>query len=514
MKTTKILIILSTILFAVLSCDKIDPPYVIEPEKPKTEKHAFLEFYTGHLDASAPISIEKLMTLKDEYGDRLRIMSLHAGENAAVIEAPFNVDFTTDAGDDYFTHFNIQTSNNALIDRSEYEGSKVISPINWDTCVKKQLAEDGEVQISITPELTESILSGTVQLEMYNDISSQLAVQLYLVEDSISGAQQGQNGAVDNFLHRYVLRDVLNGKWGEELASVSYTYGDKVDISIAEYSIPENWNKSRLSIIAMVYDKASEAVLQVSEQSINFIEDNTVPDRVKRVLLEDLTGQKCVNCPTAHEIAHNLQEFYGDDELVVVAIHAGFFATPSAEPYTYDFRTSAGNTYESYFGVQTYPTGMVDRTNATGNYLIDKDGWSTAVDAAFQNETSLEVTIKPNLSGNNISGAIDLYFFEEFNTQAKLQIYVIEDNVVKPQVTPEGDDLEYNHMHVLRGAINGDWGQLLPSNSFAAEDRTSISFSNYEIGDDWNTDELYIVAYVYDATTLEVLQVNKKKLVE
>jgi thiol-disulfide isomerase/thioredoxin len=512
MKTYKILLAISAIIISFAACDKIEPPYTIEPEKPKTDKNVFLEFYTGHLDENATTSYEELLNLKEEFGDRLQIMAIHAGENAAVVEAPFDMDLTSVAGDEYFTHFNVTASNNALINRAEFEGSRIIAPANWDTCVRKQLAMDGELKISIVPELEESTLSGTVKLEMFQDISSQLSLQLYLVEDSITAAQQTQSGVNDSFIHRFVLRDVLNGNWGEDLSSASYAFGDKEDISISNYDIPANWNKGRLSIIAMVYDKTRETVLQVSKQSIDYEEDNTVPERVKRVLLEDFTGQKCVNCPTAHEIAETLHGLYGDD-LVTVAVHAGFFATPASAPYTYDFRTTAGNEYETFFSVQTYPTGMVNRVNTGGNYLIDKDGWGTAAALEFEKETALEVTIKPSSSANSISGEIELYFFEDFNTQAKIQIYVIEDNIVKPQVTPEGDDLEYNHMHVLRGAINGSWGEVLTSNSFAAEERTSITFSNYPIGDDWNTDELYLVAYVYDATTLEVLQVNKKKLV-
>jgi hypothetical protein len=46
---------------------------------------------------------------------------------------------------------------------------------------------------------------------------------------------------------------------------------------------------------------------------------------VKVVLLEDYTGHKCVNCPTAAEIAHNLQITYGE-KIILMAIHAGFFA--------------------------------------------------------------------------------------------------------------------------------------------------------------------------------------------
>ena len=43
----------------------------------------------------------------------------------------------------------------------------------------------------------------------------------------------------------------------------------------------------------------------------------------KNVLLEDFTGQDCSNCPRAAETAHQLQETFGADRVVVVALHGG-----------------------------------------------------------------------------------------------------------------------------------------------------------------------------------------------
>jgi len=245
-----------------------------------------------------------------------------------------------------------------------------------------------------------------------------------------------------------------------------------------------------------------------------FIEQIEKPDTNKKVLLEDFTGQKCVNCPAAHEIAHNLQEAYGEENLIVISIHAGFFATPANEPFDYDFRTSAGNEYESYFNVQTYPSGMVDRINTQGNYLIDKDGWATQIAAQFEETPVVNIDIQPEVNGNQLSGKIDLFFLKELSSQANIQIVITEDSIISPQVIPGGEDDEYVHMHVLRGAVNGDWGSALPASSYNEDDEVSIDIPNYTFGDDWNTMHLSIVAYVYDDASRKVFQVNKKKLSE
>lgn len=233
----------------------------------------------------------------------------------------------------------------------------------------------------------------------------------------------------------------------------------------------------------------------------------------KKVLLEDFTGQKCVNCPAAHEIAHTLQDTsnYGEN-LIVVAIHSGFFATPGVAPFDYDFTTEAGDAYESYFSVQTYPTGMVNRVNTDGDYLIDKDGWATEVAKQFDEVNIANIEIIPSLNGNKLSGEINLDFDEDFMTQGNVQIWITEDSIVKPQVVPGGMEEDYIHMHVLRGAVNGSWGEALTAASYSSGDTESISFSNFQLGDDWVTDDLSLVVYLYEQESKKVIQVEKIKI--
>ena len=43
------------------------------------------------------------------------------------------------------------------------------------------------------------------------------------------------------------------------------------------------------------------------------------------VLLEDFTGQNCINCPEAHKVIEQLEEQYGEDKFIAVSIHCGGF---------------------------------------------------------------------------------------------------------------------------------------------------------------------------------------------
>ena len=261
------------------------------------------------------------------------------------------------------------------------------------------------------------------------------------------------------------------------------------------------------------------AILSISFMSCDKVEapykeEITKKETAKKVLLEDFTGHKCINCPAAHDIAHDLTNIYGEDTLIVVSIHSGFYASPAGAPYDYDFRTEAGTEYASAFAVQGYPMGMIDRINDGGNYLLDVNKWGTKVVQQFEEVPQIGIEIIATTSGNKISGDIKINFLNDINQATKLQLWVLEDNIIKAQLTPEGDEEDYVHNHVLRGAINGIWGEDLPSDSYAAEDSETMSFSDFQIGDDWVMSELAIVAFVYDSDSKKIIQVEKKKVVE
>ena len=83
---------------------------------------------------------------------------------------------------------------------------------------------------------------------------------------------------------------------------------------------------------------------------------------VKKVLLEEFTGVRCVNCPQAQTEIKNLQSegVYGDN-LIAISYHAGFFSNPYNESQ-FDLRTTEGeeilNFLETPLG---FPSGVVNR---------------------------------------------------------------------------------------------------------------------------------------------------------
>ena len=88
-------------------------------------------------------------------------------------------------------------------------------------------------------------------------------------------------------------------------------------------------------------------------------------------------------------------------------------------------------------------------------------------------------------------------------------VCITEDGIIYKQI--DGSELieKYEHNHVLRKVINGTWG----SNIQLSSTLSTYSY-DYNLEDSWVRRNCNIVAFVYDNTNKEVLQVEKIHLMD
>ncbi|NLO18905.1 MAG: Omp28 family outer membrane lipoprotein [Ignavibacteria bacterium] len=240
---------------------------------------------------------------------------------------------------------------------------------------------------------------------------------------------------------------------------------------------------------------------------------------IQKILLEDFTGFRCNNCPAAHDLAHALKEQYGD-RLVILAIHAGFYAEPNPQ-YIYDFRTAEGTEINNYFGVQAYPSGMLNRTPYNGKAVLGSAYWSAAINALKDNNPKAKIDLKPNFNSasNDVSIDVDITYLEQSSASHYLVIQVAEDSVVQVQLdkrkSPELVS-DYVHNSILRRTITGTWGEQV-SNSPVAAGTTVTKHFNCSVpqNSDWRPEMLKIIAYIQDKDNAwQIVQVEEAKLVK
>ncbi len=229
------------------------------------------------------------------------------------------------------------------------------------------------------------------------------------------------------------------------------------------------------------------------------------------VLLEDYTGVRCVNCPEAAEIASQLQE-QNEGHLIVLGVHPN---TAYQIPYNdvTNFRTEEGNDWNNYFNIDSYPSGTVNRKEAIGN-----PEWTAAVNNVIGSDAPVRLIVKT--AYNESDREVSLSVYSKFLTtvesdDVRLTLCMMEDSIVGPQQTTTGVNTNYMHRHVFRGTVDGlTWGRVLDINSGSTIESGRYFATNmkFNVDEKYNADQFYIVAFITDHNTRQVLMAAEAKI--
>lgn len=225
------------------------------------------------------------------------------------------------------------------------------------------------------------------------------------------------------------------------------------------------------------------------------------PEPAKRVvLLEDFTGQRCVNCPKGTDVIEELQKTYGEDAFVAVGIHGGPLGFSGNAKYV-GLATEVGDQYFEHWGLEYQPVGLINRHGAEKH-----TDWAAAVREELSKSAPLELGVSATQSSNQLYITISAHGTDGL-VKGKLQVWLLEDSIVAMQMMPEGGvETDYVHNHVLRATVNGMWGDDFSINEGEIKD-TLLTFQPETA---WKPEHLSIVAFVYNNEG--VMQATKGKL--
>jgi len=234
--------------------------------------------------------------------------------------------------------------------------------------------------------------------------------------------------------------------------------------------------------------------------------------QVKRVLLEDYTGHTCQNCPAAAAIAHNQEAIY-HGKLIVLAVHAGYYAIPGTGEFAVDFRTTAGEQWNTDFQVLAYPSGMIDRKVFNGNQVVGSAEWITDIASIINQAPALNMLMVNSYDSTSrtVRSLIYSKFLQSLTGTYNITVCVMEDNIISAQDSSNTIIHDYNFRGVLRGAVNGTYGETLttvvdPSLCYLGKFSISINSA-------WVAQNCWILAFVSNSSTKEILQVIKQRVI-
>jgi len=181
----------------------------------------------------------------------------------------------------------------------------------------------------------------------------------------------------------------------------------------------------------------------------------------KNVVLEDYTGIHCQYCPDGDVISQSILD-NNPGRTAVISIHQGPYATPnSGEP---DYRTPFGDALAGQTGLTGYPSGTVNRHVFIGSVTaLGRGDWTNASNTIMGEVSPVNVGVTSDFDSISrlLTVHVELYYTGNSATSTNyINVALIQDHVFGPQ-TGGGAGNNYEHMHMLRFLVTGQWGDAV-----------------------------------------------------
>jgi hypothetical protein len=174
----------------------------------------------------------------------------------------------------------------------------------------------------------------------------------------------------------------------------------------------------------------------------------------QKVLIEEISGVRCPNCPDGSRLLEALNEDY-DTSLIVVTYHAGIFSNPYKES-KYDFKTSQTVGLMEMLGrPEGYPSAVIQRIPLSDLKTFQRlpNTWAAAISTAVRVDPVVDLKLAVDTGNTAIELKISALFVKTVNKPVYMTAYLVESGLVDPQADTQSKDeyvLNYEHNHVLR----------------------------------------------------------------
>lgn len=280
----------------------------------------------------------------------------------------------------------------------------------------------------------------------------------------------------------------------------------------------------KIKMKKIFYIVAIIIIMSSCREQLVMVPDFMPPPSERVVLIEELTGVSCPNCPVGTAKLKELKSLYGE-RIVIIGVHGSFLSWPTPES-KYDFRNEKAADIEDYLRPwEGKPAAAVNRVQYTDELSVSTpDLWSNYIDEELEKDHVMNLLMTTEYNNENREVKIDVTVIPliDFDLEDKLHISVavLESEIEDAQEDPNTIIEEYEHNHVLRDMLTDFKGT--PINKALTKNEAEKFSFNYIIpeadeGDElWIPEHMEIVAYVnkVNGDTKDVLQAVETKVIE
>lgn len=235
----------------------------------------------------------------------------------------------------------------------------------------------------------------------------------------------------------------------------------------------------------------------------------------RSVLIEDYSGVRCSNCPGAAKMITKVAEAHGD-KVVIVALHGSDNARVGTDPQVDPsglYSPEAKTYFERLQAGGSLPVAAFNRRPLSSNggktYNTSPSQWPAEMQAVHELPQLYKIDLQVSESDRKVTTRCTATALEQTNAttapELYLQLWLIEDDIVAPQLFSEGLKADHQHNHIFRQTLNGIDGE--PYQLGQSYDKTSAIERKVIV-----PDHCSVVAILYDHKTGEVYEVAKAPL--
>lgn len=225
-------------------------------------------------------------------------------------------------------------------------------------------------------------------------------------------------------------------------------------------------------------------------------EEKPIPDPhavPKTLLIQELTGIQCVNCPDGAQVIHGIQESY-PGKVIAVGIHPEGGGSNTRPIGAFDLRSEASQTFWENSGKLTsFPCAFFNGTD----HSTDKEYWNTLAMQALLEPAVMTIDAESTYDQDTRKATVDytINLTADLEADLRVMVWVMENNIIGPQRTATATLRDYEHNHVLRASMNGNWGEGI-GNRFDNGQKLNGTASMV-IDEAWNPENCEVVVYVF-----------------
>lgn len=238
-------------------------------------------------------------------------------------------------------------------------------------------------------------------------------------------------------------------------------------------------NKIFIFVIAAI------TIYSCNEIMLN-IEDPVIPESDRVVLIEELTGASCPNCPKGSAALENIIAKY-PDKVAVVGIHGQFLAEPIKDKSKYDFRNDKAKELENWFrpwyGKPAATINRILTEDPQEPYAISSpDLWLAEVEKELlkPHQMNILLAVDYDESKRTIDLDVSVIPLVDLAGNYNISVYLTESDIIDAQSNGSEYVDDYEHKHVLMDMMTNATGDSFGSN-LKANDVIKKKFPSYTL---------------------------------